>query len=69
LAQNKLTFAVAVDNNLSNWKAWSNRYWPCIYLVDKAGKVRYHWDGELGSDGYKKVTRQIDELLAERPPN
>ena len=64
MAKNKLTFAVAVDNDKANWKAWGNQYWPCIYLVDKTGSIRYHWEGELGDDGYKKVTAQIDELLA-----
>ncbi len=65
LAKNKLTFAVAVDNEGANWKAWGNHFWPSIYLVDKAGNVRYRWEGELGDDGYKKVTGQIDALLAE----
>ncbi|HEV8058614.1 MAG TPA: redoxin domain-containing protein [Gemmataceae bacterium] len=64
--KNHLTFAIAVDNKQANWQAWGNRYWPCVYLVDKAGNVRYHWEGELGDDGYKKVTRLIDELLAEK---
>jgi peroxiredoxin len=66
--KNSLTFAIAVDNDGANWKAWGNRYWPCVYLVDKAGNVRHSWEGELGDDGYKKVTRQIDELLAEKSP-
>jgi peroxiredoxin len=65
MAKNKLTFAVAVDNNGANWKAWSNQYWPAIYVVDKKGTVRHRWEGELGDDGYKKVTDQIDKLLAE----
>jgi peroxiredoxin len=65
MAKNKLTFAVAVDNEGANWKAWGNRYWPCIYLVDKTGSIRHWWEGELGDDGYKKATAQIDELLAE----
>ena len=64
MTKNKLKFAVAVDNDGANWKAWGNRYWPCIYLVDKNGNVRHRWEGELGDDGYKKVTAQIDELLA-----
>jgi thiol-disulfide isomerase/thioredoxin len=63
--KNRLTFPIAVDNDGTNWKAWSNLYWPCVYLVDKAGKVRQHWDGELGADGYKTMTEQIDKLLAE----
>ena len=65
-AKNKLTFAIAVDNDGDNWRAWGNRYWPCAYLVDKAGKVRQRWEGELGKDGYEKVTAVIDELLAEK---
>ncbi len=36
-AKNHLTFAIAVDNKQANWQAWGNRYWPCVYLVDKAG--------------------------------
>jgi peroxiredoxin len=66
LAKNKLTFPVAVDSDKANWKAWSNEYWPSIYLVDKTGTVRYRWEGELGEAGYKKVTGQIEELLAEK---
>ena len=65
LTKHKLTFPVAVDNEVANWKAWGNRFWPCIYLVDQAGNVRSRWDGELGDQGYQKVTGQIDELLAE----
>lgn len=67
MAKNKLTFAVAVDNDAKTWKAWGNRYWPCVYLIAKDGTVRYRWEGELGADGVKKATAQIDELLAEKP--
>ncbi|HEX4591128.1 MAG TPA: redoxin domain-containing protein [Gemmataceae bacterium] len=67
MAKNQLTFAVAVDNDQANWKAWGNQYWPCIYLVDKAGNIRQRWEGELGEDGYKTMTAEIDKLLAERP--
>ncbi len=68
LTRNKLTFAVAVDNDGANWKAWGNRYWPCVYLVDKAGIVRHRWEGELGDEGFKTVTAQIEALLAEPAP-
>jgi len=67
MAKNKLRFAVAVDNDSANWKAWGNRYWPCVYLVDRTGHVRNYWEGELGDDGYKDMTRAIDALLAEQP--
>jgi peroxiredoxin len=62
---NKLTFPVAIDNTSSNWNAWGNRYWPCVYLVDKAGIVRQRWDGELGKDGEAKMRKIIEQLLAE----
>jgi thiol-disulfide isomerase/thioredoxin len=66
--KNDLTFAIAVDNKQANWRAWRNQYWPCVYLVDKAGNVRYRWAGELGDEGYKKFTALIDELLVEPAP-
>ena len=68
MAKNKLTFAVAVDDDLATWKAWDNRHWPCVYRVDKAGNVRQRWEGELGDGGVKKLTAQIDELRKEDPP-
>jgi peroxiredoxin len=67
-AKNGLAFPIAVDNAAANWKAWGNRYWPSIYLVDKAGIIRHRWEGELGDDGFRKVTGQIEELLAEKLP-
>jgi thiol-disulfide isomerase/thioredoxin len=65
--KNGLKFPIAVDNDSATWKAWGNRYWPSVYLVDKAGKVRHRWEGELGDEGYKTMTGFIDGLLAEQP--
>lgn len=62
---NGLTFPIAVDNDGKNWKAWGNQYWPCVYLVDKAGIVRYRWAGELREAGMKTVTAEIEKLRAE----
>jgi hypothetical protein len=56
MARNKLTFPTAVDNSSATWKAWGNQCWPCIYLVDNAGVIRYRWEGELGDAGYRKVS-------------
>ena len=66
MEKNKLTFAVAVDNDGKTWRAWGNRYWPCVYLIDKAGDVRIRWEGELGDAGVKKLTAMIDELRDEK---
>jgi hypothetical protein len=67
MAKNKLAFAVVVDNERANWKAWGNRYWPCVYIVDKAGIIRDRWEGELGDNGYKVLTGRIEKVLAEQP--
>jgi peroxiredoxin len=64
-SKNGLTFAIAVDNDRQNWKAWGNRYWPCVYVLDKAGRIRQRWEGEFGADGYTTMTGMIDKLLAE----
>jgi peroxiredoxin len=64
-----LKFPIVVDNGGKNWKAWDNHYWPTIYLIDKKGRVRYHWEGELDSEktkGEEIMRKHIDELLAEK---
>ena len=67
--KNGLKFPIALDRGGQNWQKWENRYWPTIYLVDKKGKVRHRWEGELESaevNGRALLGRQIDELLAEK---
>ncbi|MEX2170330.1 MAG: redoxin domain-containing protein [Pirellulales bacterium] len=69
LRDNDLRFPVAVDNQKQNWQAWSNSMWPSVYLIDKQGRVRYWWYGELdwqGAGGQKLARQRIDELLAEK---
>ena len=69
-AKNGLKFPIAVDNDGSNWRAWNNRYWPTVYVVDRRGRVRYGWEGELnykGASGEEKVRKLVDSLLLERP--
>ena len=66
---NGLQFPVVLDDKARVWKAWGNRYWPTVYLVDQKGRVRYHWEGELHLDtaAGKRFAGNIDDLLAERP--
>ena len=64
-ARAKLKFPILVDNDHANWKAWRNRYWPAVYLVDKQGKVRRKWEGELGARGFAELSKAIEELRAE----
>ena len=65
-----LDFPIAVDNDKANWNAWSNRAWPSVYLVDKNGRVRFWWYGELnwqGATGDQWITERINRLLKEPP--
>ena len=63
-----LKFPIAVDNAAKTWKAWNNGWWPCVYLIDKKGIVRYGWAGELNSknvQGERLMRAKIEELLKE----
>ena len=65
-------YPVLLDNNNANWRNWNQRYWPTVYVVDKAGKIRAKWEGELdynGASGSAKLTAQIEKLLAEKAPD
>ena len=60
---------VAFDAAAQNWRAWANGVWPSVYLIDKQGRVRQWWYGELnwqGARGEAIMHRKIEELLAEK---
>lgn len=61
-------FPIVVDNEKSNWKSWGNSMWPAVYLVDKQGRIRFWWYGELdwnGAGGQKIMGDRIRQLLNE----
>jgi thiol-disulfide isomerase/thioredoxin len=63
-----IKYPVAVDNDGATWRAYENRYWPTVYLIDKQGRVRYRWEGELEyqkAGGDRIMRTKIRELLAE----
>ncbi len=51
--KNGLSFPVAVDTEGETWRAWDNRIWPTVYVIDQKGRVRYVWVGELAWEGAK----------------
>lgn len=62
---------VAVDNDAKLWKAWNNRLWPSMCLIDKEGNTRYAWEGELawqGQKGPQIMEEKLKELLKEKAP-
>ena len=57
-----IPYPVAQDNEGETWRAYNNRYWPTLYLVDKQGDIRYI---HIGEGAYQKTEQAIQELLAE----
>ena len=55
-------YPVALDNDWKTWRAYRNRYWPAMYLIDKTGEVRYL---HIGEGGYDRTQEVIEALLAE----
>jgi thiol-disulfide isomerase/thioredoxin len=62
IAQDGIEYAVAQDNNGDTWRAYKNRYWPALYLIDKQGHIRYV---HIGEGRYKETEENIKALLAE----
>ena len=66
--EEKFEFPVVVDNDKRIWDAWGNSMWPSVYLIDKQGRLRYWWYGELNwneAGGQKIMADRIEELLKE----
>jgi hypothetical protein len=58
----KIPYPVAQDNNGTTWRAYKNRYWPTLYLIDKQGHLRYI---HIGEGNYAETEQAIQDLLAE----
>jgi hypothetical protein len=64
-----ITYPVLLDQKAANWARWGQQYWPCVYLIDKKGHVRYRWAGELEYEhagGEEIMASRVQELLEEK---
>ncbi|MFW2512424.1 cytochrome c biogenesis protein CcdA [Demequina sp. SO4-13] len=61
-----ITYPVALDNNLSTWTNYRNRYWPAHYLIDAEGTVRHI---AFGEGNYEATEGLIRELLRDADPD
>ena len=61
-----IDYPVAMDNSLSTWTNYRNRYWPATYLIDAEGVVRHI---KFGEGGYDDTERLIRELLVAADPD
>jgi thiol-disulfide isomerase/thioredoxin len=55
-------YPIALDSDYAVWRAFSNRYWPAIYIADAEGRIRHH---QFGEGGYDDCERGIQQLLRE----
>jgi len=54
-----ITYPVALDNMLSTWTNYRNRYWPAEYLIDANGTVRHIKFGEGDYAGTESLIREL----------
>jgi thiol-disulfide isomerase/thioredoxin len=57
-----LPYPVGVDNDFVAWNAYGNRFWPTMYLIDRAGRLRYT---HIGEGAYERTEAAIRAVLAE----
>ncbi len=57
-----IKYPVAQDNDYATWKAYSNRFWPAKYFIDKNGQIR---SAHFGEGGYDESEKLIQQLLKE----
>ncbi len=62
VADLKIDYPVAVDNDYALWRAFGNQYWPAHYFIDAQGRIRHH---HFGEGDYEESEQVIRQLLAE----
>jgi thiol-disulfide isomerase/thioredoxin len=62
VADLKITYPVAIDNDYKIWRAFENEYWPAHYFMDANGHIRHM---HFGEGDYGESERVIQLLLAE----
>jgi cytochrome c biogenesis protein CcdA/thiol-disulfide isomerase/thioredoxin len=62
VADLKIDYPVAIDNEYAIWRAFNNQYWPAHYFIDAEGRIRHH---HFGEGDYEDSEHTIQRLLAE----
>jgi thiol-disulfide isomerase/thioredoxin len=53
-------YPVAIDSDYGVWQAFSNHFWPAVYIADGEGRLRYH---HFGEGEYGATEMAIQQLL------
>jgi peroxiredoxin len=57
-----IPYAVALDNDFKNWKAFRVWAWPSMFILDKQGTIRFT---HIGEGAYAESEQVIVSLLNE----
>src|SRR5260370_36780715 len=58
----RVAYPIAIDNDFAIWQAFTNHYWPALYLVDARGHLRCH---HFGEGAYELSPMILQHLLTE----
>src|SRR5512133_224017 len=56
----RVEYPIALDSDYAVWQAFSNHYWPAVYIADADGRIRHH---HFGEGGYEECERVVQQLL------
>jgi thiol-disulfide isomerase/thioredoxin len=56
----RVEYPIALDSEYAVWEAFSNQYWPAVYIADADGRIRHH---HFGEGGYEECERVVQQLL------
>src|SRR4051812_8113415 len=59
-ADMNVSYPIALDSDYAVWDAFSNHYWPAIYIADAEGRIRFE---HFGEGQYEECERVIQRLL------
>jgi thiol-disulfide isomerase/thioredoxin len=57
-----LEYPIAIDSDYGVWQAFSNHFWPALYVADAEGRSRYH---HFGEGEYAMAEMVVQQLLVE----
>ena len=57
-----IRYPVVTDNDYAMWNAYKVNAWPTIFILDKAGKIRW---AHVGEGAYDEAEKTIQKLLTE----
>ena len=72
VAELGIRHAIAQDNDFATWRAYGVQAWPTVFFIDKQGRVRQQFEGELtggpGSGTFRSSPHSADAgRMRQRP--